>query len=319
MTNHHGPTVLLTDSDLGDRAEDRAFLEAVLDARVILANCRTEADVLAAVRADSPDAIVTQWAPITAGVIAELDHCSVISRVGIGLDVVDLGAAAAAGIGVRNVPDYCIEEVASHATAMLLALARRLPLLDADVRAGGWDAASGAQRTRRLSTMILGLVGAGRIGRTVAAAMSGWGVEVIVCDPFADEGDFELVSLDDLARRADMISLHAPLTAENHHLLDAAFFARCEKSPIIVNTSRGGLIDGAALADALRSGAVSAAGLDVFEAEPLPADDPLRSAPNCLMTPHAAWSSHAALADLRRGAVQNVVDVLRTIRQEAEQ
>ena len=309
MTNYDGPSVLLTDNDLGDRAEECAVLERDLGARVTIAQCRTEADVLKAVRAQQPDAIVTQWAPITAAVIAELDHCSVISRIGIGLDVVDLGAAHSAGIAVRNVPDYCVEEVAAHATAMLMSLARRLPHLDSDLRGGQWNAADSAQRIGRLSSLTLGLVGAGRIGRLVARAFKIWGTEVIVYDPYTTHSDFEQVSLAQLAERADLISLHAPLTEENRHLIGREFFATCTHAPILVNTSRGGLIDSAALTEALTLGLVSGAGLDVFEVEPLPADDPLRTAPNCILTAHAAWSSRQALPDLRRGAIQNVIDV----------
>lgn len=310
MTNVNGPSVLLTDNDLGDRTEECAALEHELGARVTIAQCRTEEDVLDAVRAQQPDAIVTQWAPITAAVIAELDHCAVISRIGIGLDVVDLGAARTAGIEVRNVPDYCIEEVAAHATAMLMSLARRLPTLDSDLRRGLWNAADGAQHIGRLSSLTLGLVGAGRIGQLVARAFTIWGAEVIVYDPYTTHSDFEQVSLAQLAERADMLSLHAPLTEENRHIIGREFLASCTRAPILVNTSRGGLIDAAALAEALTLGLVSSAGLDVFEVEPLPADDPLRSAPNCILTAHAAWSSRQALPDLRRGAIQNVIDVL---------
>ncbi|MFF1946441.1 C-terminal binding protein [Rhodococcus qingshengii] len=310
MINKNGPSVLLTDNDLGDRAEECAVLERELDARVTIAQCRTEEDVLEAVRAQQPDAIVTQWAPITAAVIDELDHCAVISRIGIGLDVVDLDAAQSAGIDVRNVPDYCIEEVAAHATAMLMSLARRLPNLDSDLRSGRWNAAEGAKRIGRLSSLTLGLVGAGRIGQIVARAFKIWGTEVIVYDPYVTHSEFEQVSLEQLAERSDMISLHAPLTEENRHVIGRKFFANCTRAPILVNTSRGGLIDAAALTEALVLGLVSSAGLDVFEVEPLPADDPLRSAPNCILTAHAAWSSRQALPDLRRGAIQNVIDAL---------
>lgn len=310
MINKNGPSVLLTDNDLGDRAEECAVLERELDARVTIAQCRTEEDVLEAVRAQQPDAIVTQWAPITAAVIDELDHCAVISRIGIGLDVVDLDAAQSAGIDVRNVPDYCIEEVAAHATAMLMSLARRLPNLDSDLRSGQWNAAEGAKRIGRLSSLTLGLVGAGRIGQIVARAFKIWGTEVIVYDPYVTHSEFEQVSLEQLAERSDMISLHAPLTEENRHVIGRKFFANCTRAPILVNTSRGGLIDAAALTEALVLGLVSSAGLDVFEVEPLPADDPLRSAPNCILTAHAAWSSRQALPDLRRGAIQNVIDAL---------
>jgi D-3-phosphoglycerate dehydrogenase len=181
------------------------------------------------------------------------------------------------------------------------------PQLDADLREGRWDAAAAAPAIRRLSCSTVGLVGLGRIGRLVADRFASWGSRVIVADPVTGDDGYERVSLDRIAEEADLISLHAPLLPGTSHLVGDAFLSRCRRRPIIVNTSRGGLVDSASLARALHDGVVAAAGLDVFEGEPLAAGDPLRAAPNTLLTPHAAWASEAALPDLRREAAQNVV------------
>ncbi len=302
--------ILITDLDLGDTNLERELVSRHLDAELVVRECRTEADVLDAVHESHPVAIITQWAPVTGAVMDAAPGCRVISRVGIGLDMIDLEAAAARGIPVKNVPHYCIEEVAMHAVAMGFSLWRHLPALDASLRGGEWDAASWAPLVKLLSDSTIGLVGMGRIGRIVADAYAQWGATVLVHDPVKGEDPFERVDLVELTRRSDLITLHAPLTAKTHHLIDASMLDSAEQAPIVVNVSRGGLVDTAALASALAQGQVSAAGLDVFESEPLSIDDPIRSAPNTIITPHAAWCSAAALPALRQGAVMNVVEVL---------
>lgn len=306
------PTILLTDNDLGDRALEVGWLRDELSAEVVVADCATADDVAEEVQRVQPDAIVTQWAPIDARTIALADRCKVISRIGIGVDMIDLAAAEAAGIEVRNVPHYCTEEVASHAVALALALWRRIPQLDAELRSGTWAAAPHAPLISRLSDATLGLIGCGQIGRLVAQAFQVWGTKVVIVDPAPGDDGFERVSLQELAERADIISLHAPLLAETHHIIDERFLNAVRRQPILINTSRGPLIDMSAAVAAVTDGRLRGLGLDVFEAEPLPANDPVRSAPSTIITPHAAWCSAEALPDLRRGAIQNVIDVLAT-------
>jgi len=278
---------------------------------VYLAQCRTEEDLLDAVMSVQPAGMIVQWAPVTARVLAAATHCRVISRLGIGLDMVDLGAAERHGVIVRNVPDYCIEEVATHAFAGALALWRRLPMLDAEVRLRGeWAAARSAPAIGRLSDACIGLVGCGRIGRLVAQGFQAWGAEIIVADPGPAGDDYPRVDLLTLAARADVISLHAPLTEETAGMIDAEVFAAMARRPILVNASRGGLIDEGALIDALRSGTIAGAALDVFATEPLGPDSPLRGMENVILTPHAAWVSRDALPDLRRRAAEMIVEVL---------
>lgn len=302
-----GPTVLLTDNDLGDRRMEVELLEERLGATVILAECLTEDDVIAAVTACAPDAIVTQWAPITARVLDAAPGCRIVSRIGIGVDMIDLAAARERGIPVQNVPHYCTEEVATHAVALALALWRRLPQLDAELRAGNWGAAASAPDISRLSEATVGIVGGGRIGMLVARAFEVWGASIVVVDPMQGSDSYPRVSLAEVAERCQIISMHAPLVDDTHHLIDREFLASLQHRPVLVNTSRGGLIDLDAVVGALAAGELRGAGLDVFEVEPLAADHPIRSAQNALLTPHAAWCSEAALPELRREAIMNIV------------
>jgi D-3-phosphoglycerate dehydrogenase len=229
--------------------------------------------------------------------------------------MIDVAAAERRRIAVRNVPHYCTEEVATHAVALALALWRNIPQFDADVRRGVWNASSAAMGIGRLSEATIALVGAGRIGSLVARAFAPWGSRIIVHDPAPAEDAYPRVSLDEVAKHADIISVHAPLNQHTHHMIDAEFFDRCERSPILINTSRGGLVDLEAVVDAIHAGALRGAGLDVFETEPLDPTHQILSNSKVLVTPHAAWCSRDALPELRTQAIMNVVNALK---QEAE-
>lgn len=302
--------VLITDNDLGDSELEIDVMRGAMDVEVIVRSSRTEQEVLEAVLETDPHGIVVQWAPITRAVLSAASACRGVSRIGVGLDMVDLDAARECGIPVRNVPHYCTEEVATHAVALGLALWRRLTEFDGDVRAGRWEPAATVGSIRRLSESTVGVVGMGRIGRTVADAYAQWGATVVACDPVHRDDPYERIGLDELADRSDLISLHAPLTSETHHLVGDALLDRCTRRPILVNVSRGGLHDSAAVARALVDGRLGGAGLDVFETEPLPMSDPILSAPRTILTPHAAWCSQRALPELRRLAAENMVALL---------
>ena len=294
------PRILITDNDLGDSKLETTILEERLGADVKVCQLRTAAEVVEAVAAFQPEALLVQWAPITRAVFDAATNLKAIGRFGIGVDMIDLQAATDHGVAVDNVPDYCLEEVTTHAVALGLALWRRVPAFDAELRRGEWNAGSHAKDIRRISESTVGLIGLGRIGLRVAKVFEGLGARIIVSDPLAGVDGYERVPLDLLAREADLISLHAPLLPETHHVIDRAFLDACEQRPYIVNTSRGGLIDSTALVAALNDGRVRGAALDVFESEPLGATDSLRSARNVLLTPHAAWCSVSALPELRR-------------------
>jgi D-3-phosphoglycerate dehydrogenase / 2-oxoglutarate reductase len=253
---------------------------------------------------------------LTAALVAGLERCVGILCYSIGMDKVDGPAAAAAGIPVRNVPDYCTEEVSDHALALLLAAQRRIVTF-ANLAAGG-DWAPGKRpelgQIRRLRGQTLGIVGAGRIGRKVAAKARAFGFRTIAADPYvgsADDPDLPVVPMETLLAGSDAIVLCAALTESSRNLLGPAAFDRMRDGVIVVNVSRGGLIDEAALADALRSGRVGVAALDVRAPEPPdPALDPLAGLANLIQTPHIAASSREALGDLRRMAAERIIELL---------
>lgn len=271
-------------------------------------------DDLAAAGADAVG-LVVQWAPITAELMDRLPALRVISRVGIGYDMIDVAAATARGIAVTNTPSYCIEEVAAHTIAMIMAQSRGLPAYDRSVRAGTWTAVDARPLAVRPSATTVSVLGFGRIGSLVARGCRALGFRVLVADPYASvdavrAAGCEPATVADAVSRADILTLHVPLTDDTRHLLDAAALATMTPGAVVVNTCRGPLIDERALADALRSGHVGAAALDVFEGEPLAADSPLRDLDQVLLSPHAAWFSPEALADLPVHAAQNVVGFL---------
>ena len=271
--------------------------------------------------------IVYHEVPIDRYVVDRLDRCRIVVRAGVGYDQIDLAACGARGIPVCNVPDYGTTEVADHAIALLLGLARGLISYQQRLLAdphGGWHW-SGAPLVRRLRGACFGIVGLGRIGTATARRARALDMDVAFHDPYLPDGadlasGFRRApSLPALLAEADVLSLHCPLTEETRNLLDAAAFAALKPGALVINTARGGLIDLAALEDALRDGRVGGAGLDVLPQEPPTPDEPLiqafcRREPwldgRLLLTPHAAWLSEAGRHDLRNKSARAVVDYL---------
>jgi D-3-phosphoglycerate dehydrogenase len=290
--------------------EAEAAVLATVGAALLLRPCRGDAAKAAAEMADA-DAVMVRETPIDAAAIAGT-KARVIVRYGVGTDNIDIAAAAARGIPVCNVPDYGTEEVSDHALALMLAAIRRIAEADRRVRAQGWGVPMD-RMVHRIRGGTLGLVGYGRIGAAFHRKAAALGfARVLVHDPFLKsppEGA-ELVSLDAVAREADAISLHAPATNATRHIIGRAFLAQAKPTAVLVNTSRGALVDEAALAAALAEGRLLAAGLDVFENEPLRRDSPLRGLDNVVLTDHAAWYSEEAIADLQRKAAEEVARVL---------
>lgn len=285
---------------------ERALL-ADIDAELIVASGDVE-EVLAV--AGDADAILNTYLPWSAESIARLEKCRIIARYGIGFDNVDLAAARQAGIVVTNVPDYSVEEVATHGLALILAALRKVVAADRSVRAGEWSV-DHFRPIHRLSTLTIGLVGYGRIGRKIAAPLQALGAEIIAHDPYltASPDLPPLMSLEDVLGRADVTSLHLPLTDETRGIIGTEMLEKVKEGAILVNTSRGPLVDLEALAGALRSGRLSAAALDVFDVEPV---DPARIAdiPNLIATPHMAYYSEEALQESQRKAATQVIKVL---------
>jgi D-3-phosphoglycerate dehydrogenase / 2-oxoglutarate reductase len=265
-------------------------------------------DELAALAADV-DGILTCWARVTAKVIAASPALRVVSRMGIGLDNIDLAAAAARRITVTRVPDYCVEEVSDHVVGLLHAWARCILTADRDVRAGIWD--PGRYAPRRVSSLVTGVWGLGPTGRRTAEKLLTLGGEVLADDrhPELAPSGVRTVPADTLLVECDVLSLHLPLTPATRGLLDAARLARMKPGALLVNTSRGALVDIGALGAALDAGTPGAAALDVFPAEPeVPAL--LLTRPDVILTPHIAFSSAHSVLELRRRSTEDLLRVL---------
>jgi D-3-phosphoglycerate dehydrogenase len=273
----------------------------------------TGADDILAVARDA-DAILVTYAKLPAELLHQLTRCKAIGRFGLGVDNIDVPAAAARGIVVTYVPDYCMQEVSDHAMALLLALARKVPFSNKLVQAGRWEMPAIAP-LRRLEGQVLGLIGFGNIPRAVAPKAKAFGLKVVAYDPYVPKEVFatagvESVSFDDLLARSDFISVHAPLMPATRGLVNAASFAKMKKGALIVNTARGPLIDEPALIAALDSGHLGGAALDVVTTEPLAKDSPLIGRDNVILTPHTAFYSVEALEELQTKCASDVARVL---------
>jgi len=307
-------TVIIDHGVVGDREVERRVLETegheVVDTQALGLGVEQAFDL--AVEQDAAAILAGPIIALDRDHLERFDCCRAVVRYGVGLDNVDVDAAHELGIGVGNVPEYGHEEISNHAIALLLALARKLPAFDAAVRRGGTDIPA-PQSVRRLSQSTLGLVGLGRIGRRVAEKARAFGLDVVAHDPYATAAaGVELVALDELLARADILSLHVPLTPETRHMIGARELALLPPGALVINIGRGGLLDEDALADALRSGHVAGAALDVTEIEPLPLGGTLLDAPNVILTPHVAWVSDVALEDLKRLTAEAALRLLGT-------
>ncbi len=302
-------TVVLTDYPWPDDAVERAVLGAAGHTLVCGPSVPAPADAIEAlVQANSPAAILTCWAPVTARVIAAAPELAVIGRMGVGLDNIDVPAAAAQGVLVTNVPDYCFEEVSDHAIALLLALNRDLHRGDVGVKAGAWE--PGRARPTRFRELTIGLFGYGRIGRCVAGKLAGFGVRLLAHSRSGGtDGVAEPVNLPMLLSLSDAILITAPLNEDSHHLFGESTLAAMKPGALLINVSRGPIVDNAALAAALQSGRLSGAGLDVVEGEPEPPRW-LVDRPDVIVTPHMAFSSRTATLELRTRACEEVIRVL---------
>jgi D-3-phosphoglycerate dehydrogenase len=301
VTDHPWPSV-----------EAEVEVLAAVGARPVFAPTGEEQELVELVR--EAEAILTCFARVTARVVEAAPRLQVIGRYGVGVDNIAVDTATALGIPVTNVPSYCEDEVAEHALALLLALARRVVAFDGGVRAGDWSLARG-QPIHRVAGSTLGVVGFGRIGRALARRAQALGLSVLASGPQGGEAELradevEPVALDELARRADFVSLHVPLSDATRHLVGRDFLAAMKPTAFLVNTARGPVVDREALLEALRDGWIAGAALDVFEPEPLPPGDPLLALGNLIATPHVAYYSEESLVDLGRLAAENVARVL---------
>jgi D-3-phosphoglycerate dehydrogenase len=317
MTNPAQQTVVIADYDYGDVDIERAIIEAA-GLRLAAAECKTEDDVIEAAR--DADAVIAQYATVGARAIGAFTRCRVIARYGTGVDIVDVDAATRHGILVTNVPnDWCRNEVADHAMALLLAAARKICSYDRATRAGTWQWQSG-EPIHRMQGRTLGLLSFGAIAQSIAVRAIAFGMRVVANDPYLSADEMaahgaSAVSFDELLERADYLVIQAPLTKETHHRISEPELRHMKPTSILVNTARGPIVNDDALYRALSEGWIAGAGLDDIEEEPAKQRDwkpanPLFGLGNVVITPHAAYYSEEAIRTVRDFAAREVVRVL---------
>jgi D-3-phosphoglycerate dehydrogenase len=306
------PKFLITDYDFPDvELELGLFRDAGFEADT--AQCRTDEELIAA--AAGCAGLLTQYAPVNARVLEARPEVRIVSRMGAGFDTVDLAAARARGVWVTNSPDYGIGEVATHALGLAISLVRHIPRYEREVRAGRWHYAS-TGGLARASELTLGILGLGRIGKRMSYISRNVFGAVIACDPYIIDGDFPAyvgrVSKEELFRKADIVSLHVPLTEETRGMVEARLLSLMKNGSYLVNTSRGAVVDVDDVVAALDSGRLDGAALDVLPQEPPDPAHPIVTHPRAILTPHAAFYSVDGERELRTKAAMNLVDWART-------
>ena len=303
------PKIVITDCDHPSVEIEREVLSEI-DPEFILAQCNTEDEVIEV--AKDADGIINQYAPITRRVIESLKRCKVIVRYGVGVDNIDVEAATEHKIIVANVPDYCIDEVSTHALALILACARGITLLDRKRRAKRWDFTL-AKPLFRTQGKTLGLFGLGRIGRMVAQKASGFDFRIIAYDPYVSkvDGGIKLVEFSQLLPDSDFVSIHVPLTAETRHSFGENELKKMKKTAYLINTARGPIVDEKALYQALKNRWIAGAALDVMEKEPPDWNSSLLQLDNLIITPHISFYSEESYVELKTKVAQAVLSVLK--------
>lgn len=311
--NSNTSTVVITDWTFPDLEVERGILEAggvSLRSR----QCRTEQELIEL--CSEADAVITQFAKVNEAVVHSMQRARAIVRYGIGVDNVALEAARTRGIPVCNVPDYCIDEVADQTMAFILAVTRQVVTHANHLSAGRWGLASPLTAMKALRDLTIGVVGFGRIGREVVRRLSAFKCRVLVFDPVVAARDIELagahpVSFEQLLGESDVLTLHCPSNPHTRRLMNRETFARLKPGAIFINVGRGDLADPDSLTEALKSGHLSAAALDVFDPEPIPAGHPILSLPNVILAPHIASCSVPAVKKLRESVAQIALAALR--------
>ena len=304
--------VVMTDDRHKTYEEEKKVLESI-GAEVIIANLNTVKGVIDMCK--DADGIMCNLAPMPAEVIEKLEKCKIISRYGVGYDNVDVAACTKKGIYLANVPDYCAEEVSDQALALMMACARKVARRDAQVREGQWNIGK-ADPIYRIAGKTFTFLGFGMIGRTLYRKIQGFNfARILIYDPFIDAETIKSMGAEkaewkEALSEGDFISVHMPLNDKTRGLIDAKAFDLMKPTAIIVNTSRGPVIDEKALIDALTSKKINSAGLDVHTKEPMDKDNPLMKIENCVLTDHVGWYSEEAMSELKRKVAENVRDVL---------
>lgn len=301
--------VVITDCDHGSIREEKEEFDR-MGVELILAQVREEEELIRVGK--EADGLINQYALLTRRVFENLPKCKVVARYGVGVDSIDLRAATDLGIIIANVPDYCIDEVASHAVAMMLTLTRKTAFFDRKVKSSQWDFRQGTP-IHRIQGKTLGLIGCGKIGFEVAKRISAFGVRVMAFDPYIQRAGekIELTDLETVLTKSDFISIHCPLNDSTQHLIGEQEFKKMERKPLLINTSRGPIVNEKALIQALEEGRISGAGLDVLETEPPDSKNPMLKMENVIFSPHVGFYSEESISELKRRTARNVSDVLR--------
>ncbi len=309
-----GIKVVILDDRFESYEEEKSVLSEI-ECSIEMCRSSDEEDIIKCVH--DADAIIVNLAPINKRIIKSLKRCRVISRYGVGYDNIDVEEAVKSNIWVANVPDYSIEDVSDHALALLLDCVRKISFKDRKIREGAWDLHK-AQPVRRINGKILGIVGYGRIARAFHRKVSGLGLkEVLVYDPYVS-GDIikkyggRKVDFDYLIKGSDYISIHVPLSKDTKGMFGDREFSKMKRSAILINTSRGAVIEEKSLIKALEEGKIECAGIDVFEKEPLPDNHPFKKLDNVVITDHAAYYSEESIIELKKKAAKNVLEVFKT-------
>ena len=303
------PKIVITDCDHPTVEIEKETLSEI-DPEFVLAYCNTEEEVIEVTK--DADGIINQYAPITRKVIESLKRCKVIARYGVGVDNIDVEAATEHGIIVANVPDYCVDEVSTHAIALILACARGITLLDRKRREKKWDFTL-AKPIFRTKGKILGLFGLGRIAKIIAQKASGFGFKIIAYDPYVSKVDsgIRLVEFSQLLSDSDFISIHSPLTEETRHLFGENELKKMKKTAYLINTARGPIVDEKALYKALENKWIAGAALDVMEKEPPDWENSLLKLDNLIITPHISFYSEESYIELKTKVAESVLSVLK--------
>jgi len=309
------PTIAITDYTFPDLSLEEAVLRPAGIEIVSFKEKRSPEELAELVR--DADAVIAQFAPVNAEVVNAMTKAKAIVRYGIGYDNVDCAAARERGIPVCNIPDYCIDEVADHTLAFILAMSRQVVPNALHVREGRWGLATPLTAMSSLKHLTIGIVGFGRIGREVVRRLLAFKAKVMVFDPvvaaeeIAGAGAVAASSFDELLAQSDIVSPHCPSNAKTKQMFNAAAFAKMKPGSIFINVGRGDLADSAAVTEALQSGKLAGAALDVFDPEPIPAEHPIRTMPNVILAAHIASASPPAVKTLRETAARIALQAVR--------
>lgn len=302
--------VVLTDNIFSDLEKESKRLEEVGAELVIVP---AGEDIIPYVK--DADAVIDTYTKITAEIVDEMEKCRLVIRNGIGIDTIDVEACTKKGIMVSNIPHYCSDEASTHTMALILAVTRKLKILNKSVCDGRWDVKAGIP-IYSLLDKTLGLVGFGKIPRLVAEKSRAFGLKIISYDPFVSKEDMEAcfvrkVELEELIKESDIISLHTPLTNETREMFDIKMFEKMKSTAYIINTSRGPVIKEADLVFALKNHIIAGAGLDLLTKDALDKENPLVELDNVIITPHAAWYSEESTIRRKTQMIDSVIAVLK--------